>query len=124
MPGAATYRRQADGVDDDGGKKQVEGEAAEEADTRQGKEFEARKDVIDPTPIMDVYTNTCASEMYHPNGSYVTGMAPLAWVETLAPWKNRAGSGTYDDASYQDYDGTKSIRILNLCTDADDFASP
>ncbi|KAF8121523.1 putative copper radical oxidase [Boletus edulis] len=77
------------------------------------------------TQLMDVYTNTfCASGMHLPNGSYVTfgGNGAIGPGGNIGSVKNKAGSGAYD-ATYEDYDGTKSIRILNPCTDADDFAS-
>ncbi|KAH0826387.1 putative copper radical oxidase [Lanmaoa asiatica] len=75
--------------------------------------------------LMDVYTNTfCASGMHLPNGSYVTfgGNGAVGVGGNIGSVKNSAGSGAYD-ATYQDYDGTKAIRILNPCTDADNFAS-
>ncbi|EGN94265.1 hypothetical protein SERLA73DRAFT_62449 [Serpula lacrymans var. lacrymans S7.3] len=74
---------------------------------------------------MEVYTNTfCASGMHLPNGSYVTfgGNGAIGPGGAIGSVLNSAGSGAYD-ATYDDYDGTKSIRILNPCTNADDFAS-
>jgi hypothetical protein len=38
--------------------------------------------------------------------------------------KNPGGASGSWDATYQDSDGSRSIRILNPCTDADDFSSP
>ena len=78
------------------------------------------------TQLMDVYTNTfCASGMHLPNGSYVTfgGNGAVGPGGNIGSVKNSVGSGAYD-ATYQDYDGTKSIRILNPCSDTDNFASP
>ncbi|KAI9567949.1 putative copper radical oxidase [Boletus coccyginus] len=77
------------------------------------------------TQLMDVLTNTfCASGMHLPNGSYVTfgGNGAVGPGGNIGSVKNNAGSGAYD-TTYQDYDGTKAIRILNPCTDADNFAS-
>lgn len=70
---------------------------------------------------MEVYTNTfCASGMHLPNGSYVTfgGNSAVG----VGGSTGSVGSGAYD-TTYQDYDGTKAIRILNPCTDSDDFTS-
>jgi hypothetical protein len=75
---------------------------------------------------MEVETNTfCASGMHLPNGSYVTfgGNGAVGPGGKIGSVTNSAGSGAFD-ATYQDYDGTKSIRILNPCTDADDWTSP
>jgi hypothetical protein len=74
---------------------------------------------------MDVVTNTfCASGMHLPNGSYVTfgGNGAVGPGGNIGSVTNSAGSGAYD-ATYEDYDGTKAIRILNPCTDSDNFAS-
>ncbi|KAH9923857.1 glyoxal oxidase N-terminus-domain-containing protein [Fomitopsis serialis] len=67
---------------------------------------------------MDVVTNTfCASGMHLPNGSYATfggnGAAGPGgnMGDVLAPG---GYSATYD-TTYQDYSGSKSIRILNPC---------
>ncbi|KAF9218468.1 DUF1929-domain-containing protein, partial [Gyrodon lividus] len=76
--------------------------------------------------LMSVLTNTfCASGMHLPNGSYATfgGNGAIGPGGNIGSVKNSAGSGAYD-ATYQDYDGTKAIRILNPCTDADDWSSP
>ncbi|KAG0696896.1 putative copper radical oxidase [Suillus ampliporus] len=70
---------------------------------------------------MAVLTNTfCASGMHLPNGSYASfggnsAIGPLGAVGSV-------GSGQYD-TTYEDYDGRKSIRILNPCTSADDMTS-
>ncbi|GLB40791.1 putative copper radical oxidase variant A [Lyophyllum shimeji] len=69
--------------------------------------------------VMDVKTNTfCSSGMHLPNGSYVTfggnGAVGRGGV---------AGSTGVWDAEYQDFDGAKSIRVLNPCTSSDNFAS-
>jgi hypothetical protein len=77
--------------------------------------------------VMDVLTNVfCASGMHLPNGSYVTfggngAIGPGGNIgSVLSPG---GGNGAYD-ATYEDYDGSKAIRILNPCTDSDDFSSP
>ncbi|KAJ8592539.1 putative copper radical oxidase [Rhizopogon salebrosus TDB-379] len=75
--------------------------------------------------VMAVLTNTfCASGMHLPNGSYATfgGNGAIGPGGSIGSVKNSAGSGSYD-ATYEDYDGTKSIRILNPCTSSDDMNS-
>jgi hypothetical protein len=69
--------------------------------------------------LMDIRTNVfCASGMHLPNGSFVTfgGNGAIGPGGNIGSQTNSAGSGAWD-ATYQDYDGTKSIRILNPCTD-------
>ncbi|KAG8734970.1 hypothetical protein FRC10_011150 [Ceratobasidium sp. 414] len=69
--------------------------------------------------IMDMSTNAfCSSGSHFPNGSFATfggngAIGPGGNVGSVAQF----GSGVYD-ATYQDYDGTKAIRILNPCTDS------
>jgi hypothetical protein len=73
---------------------------------------------------MDVATNVfCASGMHLPNGSYATfgGNGAIGPGGNIGSQRNQFGSGAYDDV-YMDYDGTKSIRILNPCSD--DLTSP
>lgn len=71
--------------------------------------------------VMEVLTNTfCASGMHLPNGSYATfggnnAIGPLGSTGNV-------NAGAYD-STYGDYDGRKSIRILNPCTSADDMSS-
>jgi len=75
--------------------------------------------------VMEVLTNTfCASGMHLPNGSYATfgGNGAIGPGGNIGSVKNSAGSGAYD-ATYEDYDGTKSIRILNPCTSSQDMSS-
>ena len=83
---------------------------------------------------MSVLTNTfCASGMHLPNGSWATfgGNAAISVGADLVLRSQygldpfflmEKGGGTpspiYDDV-YGDYDGRKSIRILNPCTQAD-----
>ncbi|KAG2363190.1 glyoxal oxidase N-terminus-domain-containing protein [Suillus spraguei] len=70
---------------------------------------------------MQILTNTfCASGMHLPNGSYATFGGNSA-IGPLGSTGN-VGSGEYD-TTYEDYDGRKSIRILNPCTSADDMSS-
>jgi hypothetical protein len=74
---------------------------------------------------MAITTNAfCASGMHLPNGSYVTfgGNGAIGPGGNIGSQKNAAGSGAFD-ATYQDYDGGKSIRILNPCTSSDNFAA-
>jgi hypothetical protein len=69
--------------------------------------------------LMDIATNVfCASGMHIPNGSFVTfgGNGAVGPGGNIGSQRNGAGSGAWD-ATYQDFDGTKSIRILNPCTD-------
>jgi hypothetical protein len=76
--------------------------------------------------VMNVMTNVfCASGMHLPNGSYVTfgGNGAVGPGGAIGSQVNPGGGSGAFDATYQDYDGTKAIRILNPCTDADDFTS-
>jgi hypothetical protein len=69
---------------------------------------------------MDVRTNVfCASGMHLPNGSFVTFGGNSAVGKG-----GKAGSTGVWDAEYQDFDGGTSIRVLNPCTDADNFNAP
>ncbi|KAG6333443.1 hypothetical protein ID866_5645 [Astraeus odoratus] len=75
--------------------------------------------------LMDVATNVfCASGMHLPNGSYAAfgGNGAVGPGGNIGSVKNDAGSGAYD-ATYGDYDGGTAIRILNPCTDSDDWSS-
>jgi len=75
--------------------------------------------------VMDVLTNVfCASGMHLPNGSYATfgGNGAIGPGGNIGSVPNNAGAASFD-ATYQDYDGSTSIRILNPCTDSDDFTS-
>ncbi|KAJ7703199.1 glyoxal oxidase N-terminus-domain-containing protein [Mycena rosella] len=74
--------------------------------------------------VMDVATNVfCASGMHLPNGSFVTfgGNGAVGPGGNIGSSKNPSGSGSWD-ATYQDSDGSKSIRILNPCTDDSQFS--
>ncbi|KDQ55481.1 glyoxal oxidase [Jaapia argillacea MUCL 33604] len=71
--------------------------------------------------LMEVRSNSfCASGMHLPNGSFATfgGNGAIGPGGNIGSQKNQYGSGAYD-ATYQDYDGTKSIRVLNPCTGND-----
>ncbi|KAG6902110.1 hypothetical protein C0995_004291 [Termitomyces sp. Mi166 len=75
--------------------------------------------------VMDVRTNVfCASGMHLPNGSFVTfgGNGAVGRGGVIGSQKNPSGNGAWD-AEYQDFDGSRAIRILNPCTDSDNFAS-
>jgi hypothetical protein len=75
---------------------------------------------------MDVYSNTfCSSGMHLPNGSYVTfggngAIGPGGNIGSV--FNASAGAATYD-ATYQDYTGGRAIRVLNPCTNSDDWTS-
>ncbi|KAF7419506.1 hypothetical protein PC9H_002097 [Pleurotus ostreatus] len=74
--------------------------------------------------IMDVKTNVfCASGMHLPNGSYVTfgGNGAIGPGGNIGSVPNNRGSADFD-ATYQDFDGGRSIRVLNPCTSSDNFA--
>ncbi|KAE9390575.1 DUF1929-domain-containing protein [Gymnopus androsaceus JB14] len=62
--------------------------------------------------------------MHLPNGSYVTfgGNGAVSPGGNIGSVPNGQGAASFD-ATYQDYDGSKSIRVLNPCTDSDDFTS-
>ncbi|EIW74075.1 glyoxal oxidase [Coniophora puteana RWD-64-598 SS2] len=69
---------------------------------------------------MDIMTNSfCASGMHLPNGSFVTfgGNNAIGVGGATSP------DGGKFDSAYGDYDGRKSIRLLNPCTNGDDFSS-
>jgi hypothetical protein len=73
--------------------------------------------------LMDVLTNAfCASGAHLPNGSYVAfgGNGAIGPGGNIGSVKNSAGSGAFD-ATYGDYDGTKSIRVLNPCASGQNF---
>jgi hypothetical protein len=73
---------------------------------------------------MDVKTNTfCASGMHLPNGSYVSfgGNGAVGRGGNIGSQVNPSGNGAWDSV-YQDFDGSKSIRILNPCSSSDNFA--
>lgn len=67
---------------------------------------------------MDIYSNTfCASGMHLPNGSFTTfgGNGAIAPGGNLGSQLNPGGGSAHYDATYQDYDGTRAIRIVNPC---------
>ncbi|KAJ6568458.1 glyoxal oxidase N-terminus-domain-containing protein [Mycena sp. CBHHK59/15] len=70
--------------------------------------------------VMDVATNVfCASGMHLPNGSFVTfgGNGAIGPGGNIGSVKNPSGASGAWDATYQDFDGSRAIRILNPCTD-------
>ncbi|KAJ7046955.1 DUF1929-domain-containing protein [Mycena alexandri] len=76
--------------------------------------------------VMDVATNVfCASGMHLPNGSFVTfgGNGAIGPGGNIGSQRNPSGASGAWDVTYDDFDGSKSIRILNPCTDSDDFTS-
>ncbi|KAF4585155.1 hypothetical protein EYR40_001992 [Pleurotus pulmonarius] len=77
------------------------------------------------TEVMDVKTNVfCASGMHLPNGSYVTfgGNGAVGPGGNIGSVPNNHGSADFDE-TYQNFDGGRSIRVLNPCTSSDNFAS-
>lgn len=78
------------------------------------------------TTVMDVPSNVfCASGMHLPNGSYVTfgGNNAVAPGGGLGSQVYPGGGSASWDSTLQDFDGSRSIRILNPCTSTDNFAS-
>ncbi|KAF5340247.1 hypothetical protein D9611_007799 [Ephemerocybe angulata] len=76
---------------------------------------------------MDVPSNAfCSSGFHLPNGSYTTfgGNGAVGRGGNLGSQLNPGGYSAAWDAEYQDFDGSKSIRILNPCKNADNFADP
>ncbi|KAJ7499036.1 glyoxal oxidase [Mycena latifolia] len=78
------------------------------------------------TTVMDIKTNTFCSSGYHlPNGSFAT----FGGNGGIGPGGDRGsqlypgGASAIWDATYQDFDGSRSIRILNPCSSSDDFNS-
>ncbi|KAF7326427.1 Copper radical oxidase [Mycena sanguinolenta] len=76
--------------------------------------------------VMDIATNSfCASGYHLPNGSFATFGGNGA-AGPGASEGSQVAPGAYFatwDSTYQDFDGGQSIRILNPCTDNDDFTS-
>jgi hypothetical protein len=78
------------------------------------------------TAVMDVPSNVfCASGMHLPGGSYVTfgGNNAVAPGGGLGSQVYPGGGSASWDSTLQDFDGSRSIRILNPCTSADNFVS-
>ncbi|KAF4613256.1 hypothetical protein D9613_010968 [Agrocybe pediades] len=77
--------------------------------------------------VMDVRTNSfCASGYHLPNGSYVLfgGNGAVGPGGATGSQPNPGGFTGAWDSTYQDFDGGQAIRVLNPCTDSDDFNSP
>lgn len=77
--------------------------------------------------VMDVPSNIfCSSGLHLPNGSYAT----FGGNQAVGRGGNRGsqlGNGGFTaiwDAEYQDFDGSRAIRILNPCKNSDNFAAP
>jgi hypothetical protein len=76
---------------------------------------------------MDVLTNAfCASGMHLPNGSFVTfgGNGAIAPGGGLGSNPYPGNASAIYDVSYKDFDGTKSIRILNPCSSSTISSDP
>ncbi|KAF7291647.1 CAP10 domain-containing protein [Mycena chlorophos] len=76
--------------------------------------------------LQDVLTNTfCASGQHLPNGSFVTfgGNGAVSPGGGLGSELNPGGASAAWDSTYQDFDGSRSIRVLNPCISSDDFTS-
>ncbi|CAK5284242.1 unnamed protein product [Mycena citricolor] len=76
--------------------------------------------------IMDIATNSfCASGMHLPNGSFVTfgGNGAIGPGGNIGSQVNPGGASGAWDATYQDFDGAKSIRVLTPCEDTQDIRS-
>lgn len=70
------------------------------------------------THLMDAYTNVfCASGMHLPNGSFVTfgGNGAVGLRGDIGSVLNPDGYSAAFDETYQDYDGRRSIRIIDPC---------
>ncbi|CAE7135438.1 unnamed protein product [Rhizoctonia solani] len=68
--------------------------------------------------LMDVPTNSfCAAGMHFPNGSWATfgGNAAVGPGGNVGSMPNPGGLDALYDATYQDWDGRRAIRILNPC---------
>lgn len=75
---------------------------------------------------MDVRTNVfCSSGMHLPNGSYVTfgGNGAVGPQGNLGSQLNPGGYSAAWDQTFQDFDGTRAIRVLNPCKNSDTFSS-
>lgn len=77
--------------------------------------------------LLDVKTNVfCASGMHLPNGSFVTfgGNGAVGIGGGIGSELNPGGFSANFDNTYQDFDGTKAIRLINPCKkSSDDFTS-
>lgn len=75
---------------------------------------------------MDIRTNSfCASGMHLPNGSFVTfgGNSAVTTNGDQGSQTYPDGQGAWDSI-YQDFDGRRSIRIVNPCRISDSLTSP
>ncbi|PPQ99405.1 hypothetical protein CVT24_005392 [Panaeolus cyanescens] len=77
--------------------------------------------------VMDVRSNVfCSSGMHLPNGSYITlgGNGAVGPGGNIGSQLNPGGFSAAWDAVYQDFDGTRAIRVLNPCRNTDNFNAP
>jgi len=75
--------------------------------------------------VMDVPSNIfCSSGMHLPNGSYATfgGNGAVGRGGNLGSQLNPGGFSAAWDAEYQDFDGSRAIRILDPCKSTDNFS--
>ncbi|KAJ7632761.1 DUF1929-domain-containing protein [Roridomyces roridus] len=78
------------------------------------------------TQLMESNSNTfCSSGFHLPNGSFAVfgGNGAIGPGGNIGSVPNPGGGSGAWDATYQDFDGSKAIRILNPCTSSDDFTS-
>ncbi|KAF8914509.1 glyoxal oxidase N-terminus-domain-containing protein [Mucidula mucida] len=76
--------------------------------------------------LQDIRTNIfCSSGMHLPNGSFATfgGNGAITVGGDMGSVLNPGGYSASFDETYQDYDGTKAIRILDPCPAGSDFNS-
>ncbi|KIY72532.1 copper radical oxidase [Cylindrobasidium torrendii FP15055 ss-10] len=76
--------------------------------------------------VQDIRSNIfCSSGIHLPNGSFVTfgGNGAVTKGGDMGSVLNDGGYSASFDELYQDYDGTKAIRILNPCPAGSDFSS-
>ncbi|KAG2008467.1 copper radical oxidase [Coprinopsis cinerea AmutBmut pab1-1] len=75
---------------------------------------------------MDVPSNVfCASGMHLPNGSFATfgGNGAVGPGGQIGSVKNPGGWTASWDSTYQNFDGSRAIRLLDPCGSSDDFNS-
>ena len=75
---------------------------------------------------MDVPSNIfCSSGMHLPNGSYAAfgGNGAVGRGGQIGSQKNPGGFTAAWDSEYQDFDGSRAIRILDPCKSSDNFQS-
>lgn len=78
------------------------------------------------TTVQDIRSNIfCSSGIHLPNGSFVTfgGNGAVTKGGDMGSVLNDGGYSASFDELYQDYDGTKAIRVINPCPAGSDFSS-